>query len=239
MVANFLVSFFLASLNLFLNPVIFKINNSKITNQLILLAFYPVLPILVIILENKTLLELSFCFEEKTAATIKRYQLIKLQTAQFIRTELCIERTLQITFSILLLAFSKSDTRITQGLEAIFDQTGDSNESTLGLLLRHSTRVIADSQQCLGTVFSLERICTRYVIDKKSFSYQCQSSPGPFCGFVCGTPMFHYDHFLDPHPWPTECLEVSIKTFFIFSFAETIFEFQPDINPYLGEFYSF
>ena len=134
MVANFLVSFFLASLNLFLNPVIFKINNSKITNQLILLAFYPVLPILVIILENKTLLELSFCFEEKTAATIKRYQLIKLQTAQFIRTELCIERTLQITFSILLLVFSKSDTRITQGLEAIFDQTGDSNESTLGLL---------------------------------------------------------------------------------------------------------
>ena len=104
---------------------------------------------------------------------------------------------------------------------------------------RHSARVIVDSQQCLGIVFSLECICTRYVIDKKSFSYQCQSSPGPFCGFVCGTPMFHYDHFLDPHPWPTECLEVSIKTFFIFSFAETIFEFQPDINPYLGEFYSF
>ena len=133
MVANFLVSFFLASLNLFLNPVIFKINNSKITNQLILLAFYPVLPILVIILENKTLLELSFCFEDKIAATIKRYQQIKMQTAQFIRTELCIERTLQITFSVLLLVFSKSTTRTAQGLEAIFDETEDSNESTLGL----------------------------------------------------------------------------------------------------------
>ena len=99
-----------------------------------MLAFYPLLPILVIILEEKTLLELSFCSEEKISETIQRYQLIKRQTAQFIRTELCIERTLQFSFSILLLVFSKSITRTAQGLEAIFDDTEDSNASNLRLL---------------------------------------------------------------------------------------------------------
>ena len=93
-----------------------------------MLAFYPLLPILVIILEEKTLLELSFCSEEKISETIQRYQLIKRQTAQFIRTELCIERTLQFSFSILLMVFSKSITRTAQGLEAIFDDTEDSND---------------------------------------------------------------------------------------------------------------
>ena len=88
-----------------------------------MLLFYPVLPIVVIILDYKSLLELSFCSEEKIAATIQRYQQIKKQAAQFIRTELCIERTLQITFSILLLVFSKSSTRTAQGLEAIFNVT--------------------------------------------------------------------------------------------------------------------
>ena len=93
-----------------------------------MMAFYPLLPILVIILEEKTLLELSFCSEEKISETIRRYQLIKRQTAQFIRTELCIERTLQFSFSILLMVFSKSITRTAQGLEAIFDDTEDSND---------------------------------------------------------------------------------------------------------------
>ena len=99
-----------------------------------MLVLYPLLPILVIILEEKTLLELSFCSEEKISETIRRYQLIKRQTAQFIRTELCIERTLQFSFSILLLVFSKSITRTAQGLEAIFDDTEDSNDSTLKFL---------------------------------------------------------------------------------------------------------
>ena len=99
-----------------------------------MLAFYPLLPILVTIVEEKTLLELSFCYEEKISETVQRYQLIKSQTAQFIRTELCIEKTLQFSFSILLLVFSKSITRTAQGLEAIFDDTEDSNASNLRLL---------------------------------------------------------------------------------------------------------
>ena len=118
MVLSLLIPFFLASLNLFIN-----LHYLKITNLCIMLLFYPVLPIVVIILDYKSLLELSFCSEEKIAATIQRYQQIKKQAAQFIRTELCIERTLQITFSILLLVFSKSSTRTAQGLEAIFNVT--------------------------------------------------------------------------------------------------------------------
>ena len=46
---------------------------------------------------------------------------IRKQTAEFIKTELCIELTLQMTFSVLILAFLNSETRVEQGLEAIFE----------------------------------------------------------------------------------------------------------------------
>ena len=58
---------------------------------------------------------------------LEKFNRIKKQIAQFTKIELCIETVLQIVFNILLLVFSQSETRIQQGLEAIFFDNKDEN----------------------------------------------------------------------------------------------------------------
>ena len=66
-------------------------------------------------------MKLNNCHRNQADELLVRYKVMKMKLARFIRTELGIETSLQIMFSVLLLLFSKSDTRIVQGLEAIFD----------------------------------------------------------------------------------------------------------------------
>ena len=135
MVGCLVIPFFLATSNLALQPSIFNLNSKKIEHIFIMLLFYPFLPLFLIILEHKSLIEFTYCHQDQqhVSILIKRYKSIKFQTAQFVRTELCIEQTLQVTFSILLLAFSKSTTRTAQGLEVLFDDSTTTDEATLGI----------------------------------------------------------------------------------------------------------
>ena len=123
MVGYLIVPYCLASLNLAVHPTIFNSRFKMVGHIFIMIAFYPFLPFFLIILEHKSLLECTYCSKDHVIALTKRYKTIKFQTAQFVRTELCIEQTLQLTFSTLLLVFSKSMTRTAQGLEVVFDDT--------------------------------------------------------------------------------------------------------------------
>ena len=127
--------FVLASTNLALHPSIFNLSFRRVKHVLFMLLVYPFLPFLLIILEHKSLLELIYCHKDQqhVSVLVNRYKAIKFQTAQFVRTELCIEQTLQVTFSILLVAFSKSTTRTAEGLEVIFDDSKANNEATFGI----------------------------------------------------------------------------------------------------------
>ena len=134
MVGCLIVPYSLASLNLAFHPTIFNSRFKKVGHILIMIAFYPFLPFILIILEHKSLLECTYGSQDHVIALTNRYKTIKFQTAQFVRTELCIEQTLQLTFSILLLVFSKSKTRTAQGLEVLFDVTiENTNAATLGI----------------------------------------------------------------------------------------------------------
>ena len=123
--------FILASINLTLTPEIFlQFSYGNVTNFVILLALIPFLPFLLILLEYKTVLELENCHQENQVQNVtNRYRQIHHQSTNFIRTELGIENPLQLTFSILLLLFALSPTRISDGLQAIFDEIRDMNEN--------------------------------------------------------------------------------------------------------------
>ena len=122
------IPYLLASLNLALNPLmfpaLFNCDLGKFGNVIVLAFLLPFLPFILIICEHKTMLELSHCTETNVENLIKRYKMIKAQTARFIKTELGIETTLQFTFSLLLSFFSISKTRTSQGLEALFQEGG-------------------------------------------------------------------------------------------------------------------
>ena len=156
MVGCLIVPYCLASLNLAFHPTIFNSRLKKVGHILIMIAFYPFLPFLLIIMEHKSLLECTYCSQDHVIALTNRYKTIKFQTAQFVRTELCIEQTLQLTFSILLLVFSKSTTRTAQGLEVLFDETIEStSEATLG--------ITAEMFLVLNNVLSLYSAWNAYV----------------------------------------------------------------------------
>ena len=75
-------------------------------------------------------MEMAYCDTKKFQEHLKRYKEIRVQHSNFIKTELCMETSLQFTLSILLLVFSKSTTRTSEGLEAIFDST---DKAVLGI----------------------------------------------------------------------------------------------------------
>ena len=89
----------------------------------------PILPIILLFIEGIALFNLEHCNQQTARKWQNLYIRSNYHTTKFIRTELGLEATFQIAISITLLMFSKSETRIEQGLKEIFD----SGESTLGL----------------------------------------------------------------------------------------------------------
>ena len=99
----------------------FELFTSHFMNILLL----PLTPFLLIIIERRTLLELSNCTMDKFEKLLNYYLKLKIETARFIRSELCIESSLQITFGIVIIVFSRSKTRTAQGLEGMLDEGND------------------------------------------------------------------------------------------------------------------
>ena len=132
LVGIFLVPLILASANLIAKPPnCLMITDKRILKWLTRLGMiltFPLLPFWLIMSEAKTFMEMTYCDTKKFQDHLKRYKEVKIQHANFVKTELCMETSLQLTMSVLLLAFSKSTTRTSEGLEALFN----SNEKILG-----------------------------------------------------------------------------------------------------------
>ena len=120
MIGCLVLPFILASINMMTTAFI-GANWCSTCGSICAILTFPFFPFVLIALEQKTLMELSYCAKDQAELLISRYKSIKLQLSRFLKTELSIETSMQICFSVLLLLFSKSETRTAQGLEAIFD----------------------------------------------------------------------------------------------------------------------
>ena len=120
MIGCFVLPLFLASLNLALNSEVFGLGHGRLVNLLVIILCFPILPFLLVMVEKKTEMELEKCKESQVSEAIKKYCKVRKEAANFLRTELGIENPLQVTFSLLLLFFSYSQTRTSNGLEVIF-----------------------------------------------------------------------------------------------------------------------
>ena len=118
----------LASINLAMHPgVLLPDSCGTVANFIIVLTLLPLLPFLLIIIEIRTMIQLENCQESQVKDITEKLRKVRKHAANFIRTEIGIENPLQLTFSILLLLFSISPTRIFDGLRSIFDETSNEN----------------------------------------------------------------------------------------------------------------
>ena len=108
------VPYFLAATN-------HAIAHQTFANRLLNITLLPFTPLLLVMIERKTMFELNHCAKDQLKQLLKYYMKIKMETARMIRTELCIESTLQILFGILIIVFSRSKTRTAQGLEGLME----------------------------------------------------------------------------------------------------------------------
>ena len=122
LVGVLVVPFCLASINLATDPDMLNLNYHPFVNFLLALIMLPILPFVLIVYEFTTGKELSFNWVEYERL-LENYRRIRKQVSQYIKIELCIELSLQITLSSLMLAFTSSETRTEQGLEAIFQDS--------------------------------------------------------------------------------------------------------------------
>ena len=90
-------------------------------NVLLMIFLFPFLPFILIFMEEQSLLKLEHCTSNQADQLLDAYRELKAQTCGFVKIELCAECSLQLTFGLLLLAFSRSKTRTESGLEVIFD----------------------------------------------------------------------------------------------------------------------
>ena len=116
-----MIPFALASINLSLDSTMYNFSSNGSLNTFFTCLLIPILPVLLLIYEQKTFAELKYCSAEKFPQNLKKYRIMKNQLCNLMRTELCLETSLQILFSTLLLVFSRSITRTSEGLEEIFD----------------------------------------------------------------------------------------------------------------------
>ena len=136
-----------------------------------MLAAFPILPFVLIILEETSGMKLKSCKDTEIEEAIEKHCKIRQQSANFIRTELGIENTLQVTFSLLLVLFSISNTRTYEGLEVIFDETNADTVST-PFNISPMTFFILNN---LWTCFSAFRsYCKRMSWTKANFSVRVQ-----------------------------------------------------------------
>ena len=107
-----------------MSPQLFDFDYNRAIICIIMFLAFPILPFMLIVCDFVAESEASYNWSNFNDA-INKYKRARHHKAQFIRRELCIETSLQVTFSILLIVFSKSITRTQQGLEAIFDDSED------------------------------------------------------------------------------------------------------------------
>ena len=124
MLMIFLSSYAIASFNLAKSDAIDKFNLGKCQRYALKSMRLVMLPFVLIALEDQTELKLKFSQMSEIEMNIEAYSCVKMESAQFIRTELGLETTPQIAFSLILLLLSKSVTRTIPGIEA-FDETSE------------------------------------------------------------------------------------------------------------------
>ena len=162
----------LATLNLGLNPEVLNLSYGPMMNFIIVLALFPFLPFLLIIIEHQTMMKLENCHKSHVQEITNAYLKIRKQSANFIRTELGIESPLQITFSILLLLFSTSDTSTSDGLQRLFDETSDENAPEMPFGLPPILLLILTN---IWTFFSAyQSFCKRMAWTKINFSIKAK-----------------------------------------------------------------
>ena len=123
LIATMVVGYLLGTFNLAKSPALYIFKYDKKVNFLLKALSFPLLPFLLIILDFVAELKLKFGTEPMDQR-IQRQRQIRCQTADFIRTELGLETTPQMLFTLLLIFVSSSTTRIIHGLDQ-FDDTRD------------------------------------------------------------------------------------------------------------------
>merc|ERR1712016_408912 len=168
----------------------------------------PVLPIILLFGQGIARFQLENCQREDAQKLMKAYADIKKVSSKFIKTELGLETTIQITMSILLILFSKSDTRTEQGLESIFD----SKEDILG--------IPAEAFIVLSLAWSIKSAWSSYIAGiswkKDYFSLKSQLFLGLYVVISVGIKTMSMILFLLP----------------TLGLANTLRHFQGELKPY-------
>ena len=169
MLMIFLSSYAIASFNLAKSDAIDKFNLGKYQRYALKSIGLVILPFVLISLEDQTQLKLKFSQMSEIEMNIEAYSCVKMESAHFIRTELGLETTPQIAFSLILLLLSKSVTRTIPGIEA-FDETSEKTdflEEQSGLAIDSMYFIIMAN---LWTLFSTWRSYIRSMsLTKKHF----------------------------------------------------------------------
>ena len=116
-----------------MNPSVFNLDDYLFPYILIILICFPFLPFMLIVMEHRTSYQLENCADSEVNETLKKHREVRKHAAKFFRTELGIENSLQITFSMLLLLFAISNTRVIEGLKVLFDETSETDELIFGI----------------------------------------------------------------------------------------------------------
>ena len=91
-------------------------------NLTALILTFPFVPIILLCFHSINNLKLKHGKLSKLTEYCYQYKFIKLQTSKFIRTELGLETLMQMSFTLMLLLYAKSQTRTQSGLEELFDK---------------------------------------------------------------------------------------------------------------------
>ena len=168
-----------------------RVTDIMIINVFITFLSFAILPFWLLMRERKRYIEMTHCSDvKKFKKNLKQYLTTKKQNARFIKTELSIETSLQVGFAMLLMIFSKSSTRTSEGLEKVFDNTDESYGIPPVVLI------------VLNALWSLFTACRAYVKGFTSTKQDLSTKPKMvLAGFAllsicanCATTM----HFLAP-----------------------------------------
>ena len=169
-----------------------QVTKFRCINVILTLMGFLIMPFWLLMRERKRYVKMTHCSDpKKFQKHLKRYLRTKKQNAKFIRTELCIETSLQVGFAMLLLAFSSSSTRTSEGLEQVFKET---DSESYGI----PPRVLI----ILNVLWSLFTACRAYI---RGFSTTKEDLPtkaklviGGFAALSIGVNCATTMHFLAP-----------------------------------------
>ena len=186
----------------------YNLHGVSITKKIGFMFLSPVMPIILLFGQGIARFQMENCQRKDAQKFMKAYADIKQVCSKFIKTELGLETTIQITMSILLLLFSRSETRTEQGLEGIFD----SKEDILG--------VQAEAFIVLSLAWSTKSAWSSYIVGiswkKDYFSFQSQLFLGLYVVISVGIKTISMILFLLP----------------TLGLANTLRHFQGELKPY-------